>query len=188
MRADFGVVLDACVLMPMPLADTLFRMAEEPRLYIPRWSDEIMLEVSRNLVLKRGKTKEQAKKREDEIRKAFPSAWVEQGYKLLVDCMPNDKKDRHVLAAAVASRSELIVTFNKKDFPSSALTPLGVTCKSPSAFLTELYDLDPPIATRKLVEQADNLDLRLEDLLVRMKPLVSSFVQFVCGELRIELA
>ncbi len=27
MRADFKVVLDACVLIPMPLADTLLRLA-----------------------------------------------------------------------------------------------------------------------------------------------------------------
>jgi hypothetical protein len=41
MRADYRVVLDACVLIPMPLADTLLRMAEEPRLYLPRWSQMI---------------------------------------------------------------------------------------------------------------------------------------------------
>ena len=28
MRADYRAVLDACVLMPMPVADTLLRMAE----------------------------------------------------------------------------------------------------------------------------------------------------------------
>lgn len=45
MRADLGVVLDSCVLLPMPLADTLLRIADEPRLYVPKWSDEIMAEV-----------------------------------------------------------------------------------------------------------------------------------------------
>ncbi len=39
MRADYRAVLDACVLMPMPVADTLLRMAEDPRLYLPKWSD-----------------------------------------------------------------------------------------------------------------------------------------------------
>jgi hypothetical protein len=42
MRADYRVLLDACVLIPMPLADTLLRMAEEPRLYVPKWSQLIM--------------------------------------------------------------------------------------------------------------------------------------------------
>jgi hypothetical protein len=52
MRADYRVVLDACVLIPMPLADTLLRMAEAPRLYLPRWSQAIMNEVTRNLIAK----------------------------------------------------------------------------------------------------------------------------------------
>ena len=46
MRADYRVVLDACVLIPMPLADTLLRMAEAPRLYLPQWSQRIMDEVT----------------------------------------------------------------------------------------------------------------------------------------------
>ena len=42
MTADFLVVLDACVLVPAALRDTLLRLAEDPRLFIPRWSDEII--------------------------------------------------------------------------------------------------------------------------------------------------
>jgi hypothetical protein len=42
MRADYRVVLDACVLIPMPLADTLLRMAETPRPFLPRWSQRVM--------------------------------------------------------------------------------------------------------------------------------------------------
>jgi hypothetical protein len=41
------VVLDACVLVPMPLADTLLRLTPGPRLYLPKWSDQIMVEVPR---------------------------------------------------------------------------------------------------------------------------------------------
>jgi hypothetical protein len=43
------VVLDACVLVPMPLADTLFRLAAGPRLFLPKWSDQIMVEATRTL-------------------------------------------------------------------------------------------------------------------------------------------
>jgi hypothetical protein len=42
-RADYRVVLDACVLIPMPWSDTLLRMAEAPRLYLPRWSELIIV-------------------------------------------------------------------------------------------------------------------------------------------------
>jgi predicted nucleic acid-binding protein len=187
MRADFGVVLDACVILPMPLADTLFRMAEHPRLYVPYWTDEIMEEVSRNLVGKFKKTSDQAKHREAQLRIAFPSAWVDEGYKALTAAMHNDVKDRHVLAAAVRSRSEVIVTYNKKHFPESALSPFGVACKGPSAFLRDLYDLEPSIATRKLVEQSENLGISLEEMLGRMRKSVPSFIEFLCEELQIEI-
>lgn len=100
MTGEILAVLDACVLIPMPLADTLLRMAEHPRLYRPQWTDMIIEEVSRNLVLKFNKTMAQAVHRETELKKAFPEAWVE-GYLPLVAQMNNDSKDRHVLAAAV---------------------------------------------------------------------------------------
>ncbi len=77
MRADFRVVLDACVLIPMPLADTLLRMAEAPRLYLPRWSQRIMDEVTRNLIAKWDMPFERVRRREEELRRHFPAASVQ---------------------------------------------------------------------------------------------------------------
>jgi len=108
-RADFPVVLDACVLIPMPLADTLLRLAGGPRLYLPKWTDQIMAEVSRNLQETFGVTAQQAAYRESEIRKYFGEAWVE-GYEDLIPSMTNHEKDRHVLAAAVRCGAETIVS------------------------------------------------------------------------------
>lgn len=120
MRADYRVVLDACVLIPMPLADTLLRMAEAPRLYLPKWSQTIMDEVTRNLIAKWGMAPEKARRREEELRRHFPEAWVE-GFDPIIDAMTNDPGDRHVLAAAVRSHSELIVTYNRRHFPAVSL-------------------------------------------------------------------
>ena len=39
------VVLDTNVLAPVPVADTLLRLAEEPAFYLPRWPEEILLEL-----------------------------------------------------------------------------------------------------------------------------------------------
>ena len=33
-------LLDACVLVPMPLADTPLRLAEPPAVFEPRWSEQ----------------------------------------------------------------------------------------------------------------------------------------------------
>src|SRR5262245_50341458 len=38
-----------------------------------------------------------------------------------------DPNDRHVLAAAIACVADVIVTFNITDFPSTALSPFGIT-------------------------------------------------------------
>ncbi len=52
--STFGVVLDACVLIPAPLRDTLLRAAELG-MYRLHWSELILAEVKRNLI-KRGMT------------------------------------------------------------------------------------------------------------------------------------
>ena len=186
MRADFGVVLDACILLPMPLADTLLRLAEAPRLYLPRWTSEIMSEVSRNLIAKLNKTEAQASRRESEMRKAFPEAWIE-GYEALTPVMSNHLKDRHVLAAAVYSKSEIIVTYNKKDFSPAALAPWGIELRGPSAFLRELYDLEPGIVGHKIEAQSRQLNLSIEDLLVRLRSNIPGFVEFFSQEIGVDL-
>lgn len=186
MRADYQVLLDACVLLPMPLADTLLRMAETPRLYVPKWSDEILREVTRNLVEKWNKTPDQAKRREDVLRNHFPEALV-TGYELLISTMTNNEKDRHVLAAAVASGTKLIVTYNSRDFQVTSREPYEVECQGPSTFLIGLYDLDPGIVVQKLGEQAQNINVSLEQLLVKLRVNVPGFVAFFCDEQKIEL-
>lgn len=153
MRADYRVVLDACVLIPMPLADTLLRMAEAPRLYLPKWSQTIMDEVTRNLIAKWQMAPEKAHRREMELQRHFPEAWVE-GFDALVDGMTNDPGDRHVLAAAVRSHADLIVTYNRRHFPTAAVEPGKIDVLGPSAFLRSLYDLDAGLVVGRLRRSA----------------------------------
>jgi len=175
-RADFPVVLDACVLIPMPLADTLLRLASDPRLYLPKWTDHIMAEVSRNLQENFGLTAEQAAYRESEIRKHFGEAWVE-GYEDLIPSMTNQEKDRHVLAAAVRCGAETIVTYNLRDFQRPALAPYSITAQGPSTFLKNLYQLDPESVRRTLEQQAAAIDKSLGYLLDRLRLNVPGFVR-----------
>ena len=186
MKSDYSAILDACVLLPMPLADTLLRMAETPWLYVPQWSDKIVAEVSRNLVGKWNKTQAQAEAREKALRDHFPEAWVE-GYEPFLPLMTNDVKDRHVIAAAIKSGTKLIVTYNGKDFPAESLAVWGSERQGPSTFLTNLYDLDPGVVVRRLTEQANNVGLRLEELLVKLKINVPGFVSFFCDDQGIHL-
>lgn len=89
-----------------------------------QWSHEIIEEVTRNLISWWDMPPEKALRRAAELRRHFPEAWVE-GFEKLVDVMTNDPEDRHVLATAVRSHSELIVTCNKKHFPETSLAPRG---------------------------------------------------------------
>ena len=50
--------------------------------------------------------------------------------------------DCHVLAAAVRCNASVIVTFNEKGFPASALAPYGVEAQHPDLFIDNLFDLD----------------------------------------------
>ncbi len=71
--------------------------------------------------------------------------------------MTNDEKDRHVLAAAVAADSELIVTFDLDDFPPDSCEPFGVEAIHPDDFLLDLHDLKPEAVRAALEQQAADL-------------------------------
>src|SRR5919198_179696 len=152
----FSAVLDANVLYPFSLRDSLLRLAEL-ELYTPLWSVRILEEMTRNLVEQRI-TEEQAARIEQAMRQAFEEAEVDPAeIEPLEPAMTNDPKDRHVLAAAVAADSELIVTFNLDDFPPEACEPLGVEAIHPDEFLLDLHDLNPDAVRAALEQQGADL-------------------------------
>jgi len=162
----FSAVLDANVLYPFSLRDTLLRLAEL-ELYTPLWSARIIEEMTRNLVEHRI-TAEQALRIETAMRAAFEEAEVDAAdVDRLEQAMTNDPKDRHVLAAAVAADSELIVTLDLDGFPPQACEPLGVEAIHPDEFLLDLHDLDPQAVRAALEQQAADLNppWTLEELL-----------------------
>lgn len=117
----YTVVLDACVLVPMPLCDTLLRLAEEPASYRPLWSEQILLEVGDALEKKLKRTALQRQRRLRSMQSAFPDAEVEVPIDLAeaITCIP-DPNDRHVVAAAISGSADAIVTFNMSIFRLNA--------------------------------------------------------------------
>lgn len=69
------VILDACVLANFSLCDTLLRLVEQPRLYEPKWSEEIIRETTRTLESKLGWPSSLAAYFEAELRAHFGEAW-----------------------------------------------------------------------------------------------------------------
>jgi predicted nucleic acid-binding protein len=168
-------VLDACVLVPMPLADTLLRLAEPSALYEPRWTDEILAEVTRTLIGRFSKTPEKARYREAAMREFFADAIVEN-YEHLIAEMKNHPKDRHVLAAAVACRADYLVTFNLKDLAPVPADAHGLAVIGPSTFLKELAALDRAVVDQRLAEQAAAIGISSNDLLDRLGASVPAFI------------
>ena len=157
MPANFPVIIDACVLVQAAVRDTLLRLAER-RLFICRWTDEIIDEMVGVLRRKLNRTPEETDYLVQELRAHFADAFVEPGYKKLIPAMSNDIKDRHVLAAAVKGGCEVIVTYNMRHFPKEILAPLDVTAMTPDEFLLGLYFLSPEIVVHELHEQGAALD------------------------------
>jgi predicted nucleic acid-binding protein len=147
--APFRVVLDANVLFPFSLRDTLLRAAAAGYYQI-YWSEQILEEARRNLVQRGVVTVEQAEKLFATMRRAFPEAEI-RGYEPLVDTMLNAANDRHVAAAAVKVAAQVIVTFNLRDFHD---LPDGINSQSPSDFLVDIFNVDPGGIVELLREQA----------------------------------
>lgn len=155
MTSGYQAVLDSCVLVNEALRDTLLRIAEPPRLYLPRWSTGIMEEVKRTLEGKKfHKSEQKTLHLIGQIREHFGDCWVE-GYEPLIPIMNNHPKDRHVLAAAVRTGAQTIVTFNLRDFPMHALSPWNVEAQSPDDFLVHQFHLNPMSVLTKVREQAE---------------------------------
>lgn len=85
------VVLDSCVILPMPLCDTLLRAAEA-NLYCVHFSQEILDGATRNLVNKGRMTNAKAVRFQAMLKTHFPEAIVEVPQEL-VAAMTNHPGD-----------------------------------------------------------------------------------------------
>ena len=160
-------VLDTCVLAPMPLCDTLLRLAEEPSLYTAKWSADIFREL-RSTLQRMGYTLAQADRRIVAMTGAFDDAMIED-YEPLIEAMTNHPKDRHVLAAAVRCEAQVIVTFNVKDFGPDSVEPHGLDVLTPDEFLVNQLHLGTKAILEKLEAQATARGVALDELLGRLE-------------------
>jgi len=172
------VVLDACVLANFSLCDTLLRLAEPPRLFEPKWSEEIIRETTRTLELKLGWPHSLTAHFEKELHANFGEAWI-IGYESLISRMTNDEKDRHVVAAAVHGEASIIVTLNLRHFRPEHLAAWGVRPLHPQFFLIEIFRQEQALVMAKLAQQAADRGRTLSQLLDILNATVPDFVAVV---------
>jgi predicted nucleic acid-binding protein len=147
----FPVFFDTCVLYPQVLCDTLLTQADA-EIFRPLWSGDVLDELGRALAREAGLPEEAVDYRLDQMRGAFPDAGI-GGYESLIEGLTVDEKDRHVLAAAIRADVEVLVTFNLKDFPDSALKPFDIAAVHPDEFLLDQLDLYPGVVLGCLSDQ-----------------------------------
>jgi len=152
----FSAFLDANVLVPITLTDTLLRCASAG-LFVPNWSGDVLREV-RFALLRIESHLGQARidYRIGAMQTAFPQACV-TGYETLVDTIHlPDPDDRHVIAAAHLAHDDTIVTANLKDFPAAELELFNLVAISVDDFLCDMLDLFPSQLRQVIAGQAND--------------------------------
>ena len=138
----FTVLYDANVLYPNVLRDVLIRLAQTGLVHA-RWTDRILDEMFESLGEDRPDIPAAAlAKLRELMNRAVPDCLV-TGYERLIPALTlPDEDDRHVLAAAIRSGAQVIVTANLRDFPDSELAQFGIEAKHPDEFVMDLFHLD----------------------------------------------
>lgn len=154
---SFTALYDASVLYPAAVRNLLMRLALGG-LYRARWSGLIHDEWTGAVLRDRPDLTGERLARTRALMDAHaPDALVE-GFEALIGTLAlPDPDDRHVLAAAIHGRANVIVTANLRDFPPEALRPFGIAARHPDEFVLHLLDLAPAVVVRAAREHRGSL-------------------------------
>lgn len=133
------LVLDTCVLFPVATREILLNYAKTGG-FDPVWSSRILEEWRRAADSKLSPTDSARVAGDIALMKVqFPLAMTEDWEELESDMQLPDPNDAHVVAAAQAGSAKGVITFNIRDFPIRALTPLGLSRQHPDEFLRNAW-------------------------------------------------
>jgi hypothetical protein len=138
------VFADACVLYPAMLRDVIMQAALE-KCFALHWSAEVQAEWSRALLANHpGLDASKIARTQALMNKALPSAEVMGHQSRIASLDLPDLDDRDVLAAAIHSSSNVILTFNVSDFPARALSAYDIEAVRPDPFFVRIIE-DAPL-------------------------------------------
>jgi hypothetical protein len=96
-----------------------------------------------------------------------------RGYEPLIQGLKlPDPDDRHVLAAAIKSGAQVIVTSNLRDFPASCLDEWDIEARSPDDFVLDLIGLDERVVyscAQEIASARRNPPASFEDVLAQLE-------------------
>lgn len=132
-------VLDANVLFPAALRSTFMYLALAGA-FAARWTAQIHEEWMRNVLKTRPELTPAALERTRGLMDKYALDAIVEDYEWLIPTLQlPDADDRHVLAAAIHAKTEIIVTWNLKDFPAHVLEPFGIEALNPDDFLLSIW-------------------------------------------------
>lgn len=133
------VVLDSCVLFPAPLRDFLMHLTLLDVIR-SKWTNDIHDEWIRNVLKIRPDLNKEKLDRTRRLMDLHSRDSLVGGYESLIPKLHlPDPDDRHVLAAAIKSGAEAIITFNIRDFPKRELSKYGIAAISPDNLISDLF-------------------------------------------------
>lgn len=168
----YTALLDANVLYPAVTRDILMRLAVTD-IYKARWSNDIHREWIENLLENEPKRERAKLERTRELMDLNVRDALVTGYEPLIPGIVGlpDPGDRHVLAAAIVGRCDVIVTANLRDFPEAAIAPYGIEAIHPDEFLGSHLSLAPGLfcgCVKRIRAQLKNPPMSVEDYLGKL--------------------
>ena len=161
-------LLDANILYPAPMRDIFLQLAVDDH-FRAKWTADIHREWI-NALLRNEPHRDRAALARTRVRmdQATRDCLI-TGYETLIPALDlPDPDDRHVLAAAIVGRCDVIVTCNLRDFPEDAVAPYRIDVLHPDNFLSNHLDLMPgPFcdAVRKIRERLVAPPISIQDYL-----------------------
>jgi hypothetical protein len=141
--ATFTAFYDANVLHPAALRNLLMHLALTG-LFRAKWSASVHEEWMSSVLASRPDLTRSQLERTRALMDQHAADALVIGYEDLIPGLDlPDPNDRHVLAAAIRGRADVIVTLNLRDFPTAVTGRFGIEAQHPDEFVLHLLDLDP---------------------------------------------
>jgi hypothetical protein len=173
-------IFDACILYPFHLRNIVVQAAVD-RLVEARWTDAIHGEWVRSLTTDLPAIPiERLQITRRLMNDALPVAMVNGYEEHIPKVILPDLDDRHVVAAAIAAKASLILTWNLRHFPENELKKFGLRRMNPDEFLSGLFDKAPDLVIGSLANARRNLS--------KTRVAASDFIAILNGQKLVQLS
>ena len=169
------IIFDTCVLYPTVLRKILLGVAKEG-LYKPVWSTQILDEWIHVTRKKNPIGQDTILAQVALLKFQWPNSLVKDYDFDIRSLWLPDENDVHVLASAISSDAEAILTLNRKDFPKKILKDYGIVRYSPDEMLKSLWIDNSEIISRVVENEFESAKQNLERKLTLRGVLKKSYL------------